>query len=451
MVVLLIAGGALLRIWGLGAHRFNYDESFTAMTGRHALGSLFDYLRHQDSHPPLDYLARAPLARAGVTDLWFRMPSVLFSLAALSLFAFWSRRHGLAGVIAVGLMAMSAFQIEHGRDARMYAELELIGVASAVVADAWWRRSARWHAPAIGALVFAGLLTHVSMILVGVGLLVLAGWRRDREAWRWRFAVVGGGAVAAALWGPSFLVQARGGHSSWIPRTSLGTLASSIGRLVTYRPEFYSVVLLAMLGGFLVLRTRDRSTGRVWACCFAVPVGAAAIAGLAAPVVLDRTFTLVAWAPLTALGFLVAQLAQRTRVGGAVAIGVLVAVMMPSTVSTLTRAHGPDEAMKELRSVTRPGDVVAAYPAWRGVQTEWAIGVQSGLRMRNVEIAQLPNTDAFALGDGPLSRRVWLWPVDAHAVDVPAFKACTPTSPRSTSRIVCLTPTQGSELRPLTR
>ena len=74
-LVLLVAIAAIVRFWDLGAARLNYDESFTAMAGRLPVGSLFGYLRLHDSHPPLDYLLRAPLARAGVSEFWFRAPS----------------------------------------------------------------------------------------------------------------------------------------------------------------------------------------------------------------------------------------------------------------------------------------------------------------------------------------------------------------------------------------
>ena len=132
--------GAVLRLWGLGAHRLGYDEAFTAMAGRMSLGDLLAYLRTHDSHPPLDYLLRAPLARTGVNEFLFRLPSVVCSAGALALFAWRMRRYALAGVIATALLAVSDFELTHGRTARMYAELELIGVLAAVLADSWLRR-----------------------------------------------------------------------------------------------------------------------------------------------------------------------------------------------------------------------------------------------------------------------------------------------------------------------
>ena len=147
-----VVAGALLRLWGLGADRLGYDEAFTAMAGRMPIGDLLAYLRINDSHPPLDYLLRrAACAAAGVNEFLFRLPSAVFSVAALALFAWWMRRYGLAGIVATALLAVSDFELTHGRTARMYAELELIGVLAAVLADSWLRRPRRWHAPALGA------------------------------------------------------------------------------------------------------------------------------------------------------------------------------------------------------------------------------------------------------------------------------------------------------------
>ena len=50
----IVALGAALRFWRLGAAPLNFDESFTAMVGRLPLTTLFGFLRAHDSHPPLD-------------------------------------------------------------------------------------------------------------------------------------------------------------------------------------------------------------------------------------------------------------------------------------------------------------------------------------------------------------------------------------------------------------
>src|SRR4051812_2930875 len=160
-LIALIVLGSGLRLWALGRSKLNYDESFTAMAGRLPVGRLFAFLTAHDSHPPLDYLLHAPFARAGANEFWFRLPSALCSVGALVLLAVWLRPRGRVALLATALVALSAFQIAHGRDARMYAELEVFGVGIAFLTDRWLRVPARHHAPLLGALVLAGLYMHV--------------------------------------------------------------------------------------------------------------------------------------------------------------------------------------------------------------------------------------------------------------------------------------------------
>ena len=342
-LIAAVAVGAILRFWGLGTSRLTYDESFTAMAGRLPFGTLVDYLRVHDSHPLLDYLFHAPFARAGVDEFWFRAPSALVSVAALALFAWWMRSRGRVGVIATAFMAVSTFEVVHGRQARMYAELELLGVGIAMLATNWHSKPRRWHAPALAALVLIGLLTHVSMFLLAVGLFALPGRRVDREAWRWRGAIVLAGFGWALIWGSTFLTQAGGGHSSWIGTTTVTGLESAIGRMITMEPALAVASVIGIVcGGALLWRRRDLDLGRIWWCCFAIPVAVSVVAGLFEPVVVDRTFTLMAWAPCLAIAVLLDTLMRWRRLAGAVAILAVLAFMIPSTLGAIQGPQGPD-------------------------------------------------------------------------------------------------------------
>src|SRR5579863_8601968 len=123
-LVAIVLAGAVLRLWGLGSSPLNFDESFTAMAGRLPLGGMFDFLRAHDSHPPLDYVLQLPLARARASAFVFRLPAVACSIGALALFAWWMRDRALVGIVATAAMAICAFQLAHGREARMYAVME---------------------------------------------------------------------------------------------------------------------------------------------------------------------------------------------------------------------------------------------------------------------------------------------------------------------------------------
>ncbi len=428
LLAALVGVGTVLRFWGLGASRLNYDESFTAVAGRLQLGTLFSFLRAHDSHPPLDYLLRAPLARAGVSELWFRAPSALLSFGALALFAWAMRSRGRLGVIATALMAVSAFQVVHGREARMYAELELIGVAVAVLAMAWQSKPRRVHAYALGALVFIGLLTHVSMFLLAAGLLVLPGRRTDRDAWHWRLAIVLAGLGWTLLWSPAFLAQAGGGHSAWIPPTTLSTLTTAVGRLLTFAPALALVAAVATIAGGVMLRRSDAVLGRVWICCFALPLGLAALLGLVEPVVLDRTFTLMAWAPCLAVACLLDLLVSRRPLLGIATLAAVFVVLVPSTIATIQVPTGPDTPLRVLASRAKPGDVIAVRPATKAPEIAWSLGVRGGHPVERVAVPGVPNAFGIRLGPGRPSGRTWL--LDWRSYRVPPVSA----APRCATR-----------------
>jgi hypothetical protein len=439
ILALIVLAGAVLRLWGLGAHRLDFDEAFTAMAGRLPLRGLFDYLRVRDSHPPLDYVLHAPLARAGVDEFLFRLPSAVCSIGAVALFAWWMRRRGLAGIVATGLLAVSAFQLTHGREARMYADMELIGVGVAVLAESWLRRPRRWHAPAVGALVFVGLLTHVSMFLLGAGLVLLAGRRTDRDAWHWRLALGAGVVGWAVLWGPSFLVQTRGGHSDWIPRTTFDGMIHTFGRLVTYQPELHVFVLAAVAAGAVVLVRADRLLGRVWLCCVLVPAALAALSGTVAPVLLDRTLTVVSWGPLLALGFLVSALASRSRLLGAIVVVALVAVMVPAGIHAVTGPSAPDRVLRHVEAVTGPGDVVAIHPGGRLHELLWSVGVRGDQPYQPVSLVGFGDSTGFVLTPrAPRTGRLWILDWTKHSLPVPTLPRCASDWSGGGARLYCL-------------
>jgi hypothetical protein len=433
-----VAIGAVLRLWGLGANRLGYDESFTAMAGRLPIGSLFGYLRTHDSHPPLDYLIHLPLARLGVSELVFRLPSALCSIGALALFAFWMRSRGRVGVLATVLMAVSTFEVLHGRSARMYAELELLGVAIAMLCEAWLRAPRRRHALVLGALVLVGLFTHVSMFLLAAGLFALAGRRTDRDAWRWRAAIVAAGCAWAVVWGPSFAVQATGGHSDWIPRTTISGVLATVDRLTTNQAVFPLVVsAVVALGGFVIWQ-RDRRLSRVWLACFAVPLTLAAVGGLLVPLLLDRTLTLAAWAPLVAGGAALDWLWRRWTVLGVVAVAAVLVLLVPSTIDLVEKPSGANHGIRALAALSRPGDVLAVRAAAKLPEVEWSLGVRGSRAWRPVDVPGVADVAGIVSGDRAPSGRVWVLDWNSRVRDADGYRRCAPDRRFGVSRILCL-------------
>jgi hypothetical protein len=252
------------------------------------------------------------------------------------------------------------------------------------------------------------------MFLLAAGLLTLAGRRRDRDAWAWRSAIAAPIAVWLVTWGPHFLVQARGGHSSWIPPTSFATLTTAVGRAVTFHQPFVVGVVAATIAGGVVLVRRRDTLGRTWLACFAVPVVLGAVAGFAVPVVLDRTFTLMAWGPVVAVAFLIDGAARRTTVVAVATVVVAAVVMVPGAVGTLTTATGPSAPLTMLDRRVRPGDVVAVRPASKAPELQWSLAVRRHLAATAVEVDGLQRSFALRLGHHRSTGRVWYLDWKAH-------------------------------------
>ncbi len=354
-----------------------------------------------------------------------------------ALFAWWVRRYGMAGVVATAMFAVSAFELRHGRTARMYAELELIGVATVVLADAWLRRPRRWHAPALAALVLTGLLTHVSMFLLAAGLVALAGRRHDRAAWRWRRRGGGGRTRMGRVVGPVVPradarrslrldsahdggscrahVRVAGDVRADAPPRRVHRGGCGIGRARTARPH-------ACTRGAVVRSGSDD------ACRRGGPVRAS----------VDRSH------------------AHAVRVGSLPChrrIGRRHRHALPSSRVDRRGAHrGGDAARRaqrhcavdagqrrarQLQHVVAPGDIVAIRPAGKLPELEWSLGVRSGTTYHTVPVPDLGHTAGFEVGSAPATGRTWLLDWSRRPLPAPLHPLCAPVWTHDTSRVLC--------------
>jgi hypothetical protein len=364
-----------------------------------------------------------------------RLPSLVFSGSALGLFAWWMRTRGLAGVVAVAVMAVSPFQIMYGGEARMYALLELLGVAGAMLAAGWLRRPARWHVAMVGVIVAVALVDHVSGFLLAAGLFVVPGIRNDRPAWAWRTGVVTAGVFWALVWGSAFRQQAGGDWVGWIPRTSVTSLARAVSGQVTDLASFALLVLVGVLAGGWILSRRDRRLGRVWVAVGVVPFALAAVIGLLSPFLIDRAVTVASWAPVLALGFVGDYLVGRWRTAGtALVVGALVVVLAGTVTFLATKQYDSDLAVRHLEAVVRPGDTVLTRPARYATLPEYRIGVLEWGGADAVDAAAgISNATGIRWDAAAPSGRIWLFSPVSFELGFPGYRGCRATGPTDVS------------------
>ena len=371
---LCLAAGISLRAWGIGSHDLTFDEAFTGTAARRPVADLFDFLRTSDTHPPLDYLIRAPFTAAD-SDLALRLPSVTWSVGTLLLLAWWMRAKGPFGALVVIVASLAPFLVLHGREARVYSLVMFLGVVAGLCSERWLDVPRRRYVFGVAAASALALFAH-SAALAPVGLLLFVpGLRRDQAAWTFRAAVGAALLAWAVSWGPAFIDQATGIRSFWIPLSTPDWV--EVVAAATVSPVAALVHVSAVLLGFgaVLLVVRHGRTGVVALPAFIVPFLVLAVLGAEIHVMLPRSFAFGAWVAAAALAAVVEEVRQ--RLGSPAALLPLAAVAMLLVPSSLEIVREPRErhvALDELRRRLEPGDRIAIGPTYFRPVIEWEFG-----------------------------------------------------------------------------
>jgi hypothetical protein len=323
MTAAVLALGAFLRLFLLGAKSLWFDEASTLLLAAAPLARLPAMVVRDEGNPPLFSALMhfwVPLfsdPRVGV-----RLFSALCGIASLFVFRALARRvlPENARTPALVLAGLSSYWVHLAQDGRVYAFLLLLALLIAVLV--WDLAQAptprRWAAYAC--LSAAGLYAHYyfAVVLAGHALWLFAragGSRRDRISW-----VLAHAAIAAAFlpWLPSFHAQLRLHMGDPVlgealtPRHLLDTLGT-----LFFDPTFLGLALpswlpaalgsgIAVLFGVAATRSRRAPkaefAGRAFALCgFAVPLAAILVVefALRRPVTQARYF-----APLSPFAYL---------------------------------------------------------------------------------------------------------------------------------------------------
>jgi hypothetical protein len=196
--------------------------------------------------------------------------------------------------------------------------------------------------------------------------------------------------------------------------------------------HFAAFVAIAL--GAWVVQRRDHELAHIGLCTFLVPVGLAAGFGLVAPVLLDRTLTIVAWAPLLAVAYLIDELLRRTARLAVVTAVVIAVAMATATIGFLTRPSAPDTVLRHLAQVSQR-DNVAVFGSGKKPELIWSIGVRSGLPFTHVR-AGLRHAYGIHLGSGSTGVTwVLTW---RPGLDTAGFDQCAPTWRWAETTILCL-------------
>ncbi|HEY9401877.1 MAG TPA: hypothetical protein VIQ24_04250 [Pyrinomonadaceae bacterium] len=189
---LLVALFVGVRVWRLDGSCLWFDEVFSVHAARHGWGGLLEFVALDLIHPPLFYLLlKVWVALVGGEAVWWlRLFTVLAETAAVVPFLLLCRELGVrsgggAVRVALLLLAVNGYLIQHAQQLRMYGLLLLFALCSLWLFARFSggdERSGGWGLAV--ALFVANLLlvyTHYfGWLLVGLEGLFLVVWRRGK-------------------------------------------------------------------------------------------------------------------------------------------------------------------------------------------------------------------------------------------------------------------------------
>ncbi|HSJ35408.1 MAG TPA: glycosyltransferase family 39 protein [Acidimicrobiia bacterium] len=410
-LVAIVAVGAALRLYGIGADPFWLDEAHSANFTRLSFGELWSWSDPFDRGNPPGYIVLLKLwAQVSRSDAWLRTFSALAGIATLPLVYLVGRRISShrTGLVATAFLAFSGYHIRFSQEARTYA---LMGLVAAVVMLAvaqlitqpdgdeadrirggrpWrvredglgLRRPLAWTDLAWPAYtLFAGVafLLHVTGLgmAVAANLTVLAWWltrrpKPPRFARNWIVANLGVLIIWLA-WIPGFMDQLRTITADWwVPSPTLlsvaeggaDLIAPSFGWDMPWNGETWGAVILVVVGLVLVgIGTRWLALGHrvlIWTFLLTLPAIELAYS-LRRPIFLTRT---IIWLliPL-ALGLALAALRPRRWWPATTALLLVVSLFGGIAYHATHTKTAWDEAVDLVAATAGPEDLVLIQPA----------------------------------------------------------------------------------------
>ena len=377
-LAVLVLLAAALRLTGLGRESLWVDEGYTKYLATLTPGAYLDDVRHtvRNILPPLYFtLLHGWTALAGDSETALRLPSAVAGILTLPLLhALLSRLFDrTTGLLGAGLLAVAPFHLHFAQEARMYALLALLCVASAYLLVRLLDETRTWQLLALAVTEAAVVWTHHYGLLVLVAEAAFVGVltaRRDvtgRALRRWLAAQV----LAAVLvlpWALLFLDQLhKVGAYPWLPPVTVGSVGAV---LVAFAG---SPAALAATGALLAAglwgATRGRTAGRgvllLW-CLFAVPLLLAIGYSVAVSPVFGRKYLIASSVALLGLAAVGARtlagqvLTGRRRAAAALAVVLVAALAAPQVLAqrTTTTKEQWREATALVERTAAPGDVV---------------------------------------------------------------------------------------------
>jgi 4-amino-4-deoxy-L-arabinose transferase-like glycosyltransferase len=189
-----------LRLYRIDAPALRGDEAFSILlarnTPREMLGT---FVSSTEPHPPLSFLVLHYWGKvAGESEFALRLTSAMAGVAVVPLIFVLGRRlwNRHVGLVAAGLLALNPFYIWHAQEARMYAWLAALTLASTLLCMTVLTRRAWYWSAAYGLVTALSVYTHYYAFLV----IVFQGVYAILHCVVWSAAAPARERIRSALW-----------------------------------------------------------------------------------------------------------------------------------------------------------------------------------------------------------------------------------------------------------
>ncbi|HEY3176643.1 MAG TPA: glycosyltransferase family 39 protein [Candidatus Polarisedimenticolia bacterium] len=250
LLVLIIAVGAILRLYGLDNQSLWRDEANTIhYASRETIAETIRWLISSDVHPPLyDILFHGWIALFGESIHALRGLSALFGICSIWLIYRLGRSlcDVRVGLLAATLQSVSLMQLYYSQEARSYAMLSALAIASMDGFVRWLRERSRLTATCYTLATLALIYTHTFGLFIplvqSVYLLLRLSVRRlggeprsaPPDAGQTKRLLAGWLGLQAvtlllyAPWIPALLGQARSEAKAWIAEPLAGAIPQTL-------------------------------------------------------------------------------------------------------------------------------------------------------------------------------------------------------------------------------
>ncbi len=263
MLSLIVALGALLRLYGLEIQSLGNDELSSWFRSHYAsLTEVVNLGVRPDVHPPGYQIFLFFVERyVGDSEAILRLPSAIagiFSIVAICLVGqqLYSYREGL---IAAALMAIMWCPIYYSQEVRAYSILLLFTLLAAY----FWIEIVKWLGAGKKVSPYVALAYVITAVIAayshyyGVYFIVLQGLlaalilRKRGQAILSLFAIYGLILLAYVPWLPSMVSQLSSKHADWIVKPDYTAVSAYLRFLFSYSDTLLYIVLI--LYGYLFL------------------------------------------------------------------------------------------------------------------------------------------------------------------------------------------------------